>query len=59
MGGQLRLTGLGRRRAWAQKDGGALQQHLLPGMDMVRGNLPLEFALSKRRRLFEEWHVDA
>src|SRR5512132_2606657 len=28
-------------------------------MDMVRGNLPLKFALSKRRRLFEEWHVDA
>jgi hypothetical protein len=26
---------------------------------MVRGNLPLKFALSKRRRLFEEWHVDA
>ena len=27
-------------------------------MDMVRGNLPLKFALSKRRRLFEERHVD-
>ena len=26
---------------------------------MVRGNLPLKFALSKRRGLFEEWHVDA
>ena len=51
--------GLGCRRAWAQKDRGTLQQHLLPGVDMVWGNLPLKFTLSKRCGLFEEWHVDA
>jgi hypothetical protein len=57
--GKWRLEGLGCRRARAQNNRRALQQHLLPGMDMVRGNLPLKFALSKRCCLLEEAHVDA
>ena len=58
MGENLGSSALGRGFAWAHKEGWPLQQHLLPGVDMVRGNLPLKFALSKRRRVFEEWHVD-
>ena len=34
-------AGLGRGRTWARKNGWALQQHLLPRMDMIRGHLPL------------------
>src|SRR5262245_6898022 len=58
-GAKLGASALGHGFAWAREDGWTLQQHLLPDMDMVRGHLPLKFALSKRRCVFEERDVDA
>src|SRR5687768_17553414 len=49
----------GRGFAVAHEDGRAFEEHLLPAMHVVRGNLPLEFALSKGGRFFKEWHIDA
>lgn len=57
--GALRRSEISRQ-GFVEPDGDrwALQQHRLPRVDVIRGNLPLELTLSERRSFLEKRHVD-